>query len=992
MPIFIDQPSFAAGEISPDAQARVDIAKYKSAAKTLRNFQVGTKGITYNRPGTRFVGAAKFNDREARLIPFVFSTDVSYMLEFGDEYIRFFKDGGEILEDTANSVIPFWDTGSTYAIDNYVLHLDTDFNIRLYQSLAYGNIAQNPETSPTYWTSIAVVVEWNSGTTYGSGDYVYATRTDGKRKLFISQLGSNLNNNPLLPAQFWTEAKPDVYSGSTTYSIGDYVSYTDQFGNVSIYRSMRDNNTGHNIFSEVLWWSFWNGNLLWDISTAYVVGDFSIIEDGGVFKCFQSVQDGTGHNPLTSGTIYWAAFDAPAIYEVTTAYAWEDLALLKYVQSADTLYLVHPNYAPRILQRTADNDWTISDYDFQNGPFRIPNTDDDREIFATLSAGQYYLNTEGAPSFHLFVEEMVGALFQLNYSLPAQSQYLQYSATTTGDAMRCGGGWRIITSGTWNGIIEVQRSDDAGATYQTIQSFNSTSDLNFNSFGDEELGTPADPDLDNFLIRVKFTRTSGTANITFVRDAFNHVGLVEMTEFVIPAQAKVAVIREVITIDTVASWGGIGAENLVILWAEGAWSDYRGWPQTVAFAQDRLVFGGNQAEPQTEWMTRAGDYVDFGRSSPLIDSDGITVNLLSRQINRIRSLVSFLNSVISFTGSAEFSVQGISDGPLTPTNVFTKLQGVRGSGDVDPIVVGGNIIFISPISTAVRAMNFDLIKDSFDAPSISTIADHLLIGYSIVSMAYQQEPDSTIWMVRSDGTLISVAYLKEEELNAWTHHDTQDGLFESLAVIPGTDADEVWCMVKRGNLRFIERILKRTISTDPADQYFVDCGLVYDGAPVTSLSGLDHLNGQQVRINAEGFVLPLQTVTAGAITLDQARSKVIVGVPITADIELLNPEYPLKDGTCQGRKYQINSCAIRFLNSRGGFVGQDEDSLTQEVNERDPALAAATPTPLFTGYPENQIPVPQSADSRGHLFFRQTDPMPCTILAITTMIEPGQQG
>ncbi len=97
------QPSFAGGEIAPSLYARVDLAKYRVALKTARNFMVLPWGGVANRPGTRFIAETKDSTVQSRLIPFQFNTLQTYILEFGDQYIRVFMDGVQVTE-TAQSV------------------------------------------------------------------------------------------------------------------------------------------------------------------------------------------------------------------------------------------------------------------------------------------------------------------------------------------------------------------------------------------------------------------------------------------------------------------------------------------------------------------------------------------------------------------------------------------------------------------------------------------------------------------------------------------------------------------------------------------------------------------------------------------------------------------------------------------------------------------------------------------------------------------------
>lgn len=91
------QTSFNAGELSPRLKGRVDLAKYKNGCETLENFIPQVHGPVQKRPGTRFVKEVKDSTKKVRLIPFEFNTEQAYILEVGDQYIRFYMDGGQIL-------------------------------------------------------------------------------------------------------------------------------------------------------------------------------------------------------------------------------------------------------------------------------------------------------------------------------------------------------------------------------------------------------------------------------------------------------------------------------------------------------------------------------------------------------------------------------------------------------------------------------------------------------------------------------------------------------------------------------------------------------------------------------------------------------------------------------------------------------------------------------------------------------------------------------
>ena len=96
--VAVQLTNFTGGELSPRLDGRNDLAKYASGCKTLQNRIVYPHGSAARRPGTSFVAEVKTSSAFTRLVPFEFSTTQTYILEFGNEYIRFYKDSGSILE------------------------------------------------------------------------------------------------------------------------------------------------------------------------------------------------------------------------------------------------------------------------------------------------------------------------------------------------------------------------------------------------------------------------------------------------------------------------------------------------------------------------------------------------------------------------------------------------------------------------------------------------------------------------------------------------------------------------------------------------------------------------------------------------------------------------------------------------------------------------------------------------------------------------------
>jgi len=551
----------------------------------------------------------------------------------------------------------------------------------------------------------------------------------------------------------------------------------------------------------------------------------------------------------------------------------------------------------------------------------------------------------------------------------APDAYLSRS-TGTQTGIKCGGTWRIITHGTWTAKFNIERSIDGGTTWKVIRTFSSVNDNNVTTFQTDDNG--GDP----YLVRINtYSYTSGTIQIDLTTDPFTQEGWVKVTGYTSATVVTVDVKREI----------GI-ASSAVTDWAEGSWSDYRGWPSSVSFAQDRLCWGGTDAEPQTTWMTETGNYYSFRRHSPLVDTDGISVNLPSRQLNGINWLLPLLD-LVAGTSSAIWTISA-ADKVLTPSSVNQSSNDYSGAAKVLPVVVGNRAIYVQVGGSVVRDLGFEFASDGFVSVNASILATHLFNNFKITELAYQQNPNNIVWGIRNDGQMVSMTYLREQEVLAWTHHDT-DGKFESICKLQGTEFDEIWMSVKRGEIRFIEKMADRMVSTETKDQFFVDCGVTYDGTPIDIVTGLEHLEGKNVSILADGNVIGSydnpKIVVGGQIDLGGEYSMVHVGLPYLADLETLNVELPSQLGTTQGKKVKISKITCQVLNSAGAKIGPDFDNL----HEIGGAFTRyyTTALRLFTGdFQEN---LAAGYEDGGRICIRQSDPLPISILSLVPDVTVG---
>ena len=328
----------------------------------------------------------------------------------------------------------------------------------------------------------------------------------------------------------------------------------------------------------------------------------------------------------------------------------------------------------------------------------------------------------------------------------------------------------------------------------------------------------------------------------------------------------------------------------------------------------------------------------------------------------------------------------INTDAITPTSISVRPQSYVGSNNVQPVVVNNNLIFASARGGRVRELGFSNQNGGYLTSDLSIRAPHLFDGKEIVDMAFARSPQQVIWTVNDSGQMIGVTYVPDQAVSAWHQHDT-DGLFESVAVVAEGREDALYVVVRRtingSTKRYVERFASRKFDAQ-ADAFFVDCGLTYSGSPATVITGLSHLEGKTVSILADGAVHPQRVVTSGQITLDQAASKVHVGLQITAEIQTL----PLAFETMafgQGRTKNVNKVWIRVYRSSGIYVGPTTGELV-EAKQRT-TEPYGSPTSLKSE--EISVVVTPTWQDSGQVWVRQSDPLPLTIVSMTMEVSIG---
>lgn len=344
-----------------------------------------------------------------------------------------------------------------------------------------------------------------------------------------------------------------------------------------------------------------------------------------------------------------------------------------------------------------------------------------------------------------------------------------------------------------------------------------------------------------------------------------------------------------------------------------------------------MVLAGTRDSPQAFYLSRSGDFENFRKSRPLQDDDPVEYLIASGSIDAIAWAASFGDLLLGTSGS-EYKASG-NGSAITPGNITITAQSYWGSAGLAPIIIGNAILHVQRHGAHVRDLFYSLEKDGYAGNDLSILAPHLFEGHRLRQWAYQQTPGSVLWIVRDDGLLLALTYLKEHDIWGWSRHPTA-GEVLSVCSISGPDSDELLLVVRRrdadGGTRYcLERLAPQWQDSDPVEEaFFVDCGLsLHREEAVNDVDGLDHLEGQSLAVLADGSPVEGCVVRQGRIRLPFAARIVQAGLPYASVLSPLPVEGNGESGSTLGRQRALGRCCLRLYRSVGGRYGAGRDEL-----------------------------------------------------------------
>lgn len=902
--------SFAAGVVSPELYARMDLAKYATGMSDAMNMVPTPHGPVTRRKGTRFLNvcaptvvtaggpygtftSATFP--RATIIPFVFSPTDRWQVELSSGKARFHNENGTLLD------------GVTYAIAS--INHGGSYSGKLY-------------------------VTFTGPHPYATGDIIY----------LLGMVGVTAFNDQF----FMVEYK----------------------SNTQVYlRTLPD--------------------------CALIA--YALAEAPGAF-------------PYVCGGI------AERVYSVTTGYAPDDTAEIRYAQSYDVLTLTHPSYPVRELRRLSAHSWTLAEVRFEptlEPPNKVNSSP--RVFFPPtvvrnspgMSAGEAYrycvtaLDAQGRnmslPSDCAVEPANMHAITAITTANPGVFTTSGAHSRVVGEAV-----YLMDTTGSL-GYLPPFSQSTYPATMYFIDTIPAANQFTLRDEAGVVLDTtPYTADISALTLAGTFPNLYPASAPNGFPGTASHN---DLSWTAVPGASLYYVYKT-----KNGAWGYIGSamsttfkdDNIIPDTLNGPpvqgdpLSTPGNYPAAVCYYDQRRVFAGTNNNPQVVYATRTATETDLSVSVPSKTSDAISFRIAAREMSRIRHMVP-INDILVLTDNVEYRVGTGDESPMQYNNIVAKPQTFNGANSMRPLVAQNSVIFASVSGKQVYEINYDRTTMTYAASDISILASSVVAG-GIVAGGYGRSPFGIAWFADNSGAMRSLTYQPDQEVRAWSSHLLADGgEVESVSVLPSTGGfgDPVFMVVQRTlrgvSCRCLEFMYPPSARDEAlADAYYVDCGAQFTPSG-NVVRHLHHLEGKSVDVLADGAYLGRYTVASGKITLPDTFSKVAVGLPMTACYVATMP-LVLDAAAAMGVGTLRNVTRV-FLWAKGtnGVMVMTRspvsgDSPTVEFSMADPG-DISTPAPFLDGVVE--IPVYPTWAMTQRLYFSQTAPVPLTLLGMALEVVTG---
>lgn len=657
---------------------------------------------------------------------------------------------------------------------------------------------------------------------------------------------------------------------------------------------------------------------------------------------------------------------------LTTPYAEADLPELRYVQSADVVFIVCDGYKQRKVERRGANSWSFVEYTAEDGPFRLINTTSTR---LTPSALNGDITITASDDF--FTEGNIGSLIKITSvgqvveaTLSGEGQYSDYIRVIgTGASQRQ---FTVVRTGTWTATITLQRSNGEPGSWVDVTTYTGN--------GTATVNDGLDNQITYYRVGIKTgDYTSGSADVTITYEKAGGIsGIAEVTAY-----------TDTTTVDAIVykDFGGADASED---WYEGSWSTRRGYPTSIGIYEGRLI----QAGRDKIWGSVSDAYYSYddeyeGDAGPFNRSIGFG------PVDSIHWVLP-LQRLMLGGDMNEYSIKATTfDEPLAPDNFNLKSPSSQGSAAVAAVAIDSNGFFLQGSGRKIYGLKFTVETEDYTSEGGNMmLLSEDIAGDGIVRMVAQRQPDTRLHCPRTDGKVAILVFDAAENVKAWVLYET-DGVVEDVVVFPGDEEDEVYYCVKRtingADVRFWEKWAKRSECVGGTDSRLADCHLRWTGSSTTTITGLSYLEGESVVAWGNGKDLGDYTVSGGSITLSEAVTSVTVGLPYTADYKSGKLAYAARMGTAINQKKRLAQLGLVLIDThcQGLLYGPDANNLDNLPMIEDGAVVADDT--IHEYYDFDMLPVYSDWDTDARVYLQAAAPRPCTVSSLALQVKTHEK-
>lgn len=222
------------------------------------------------------------------------------------------------------------------------------------------------------------------------------------------------------------------------------------------------------------------------------------------------------------------------------------------------------------------------------------------------------------------------------------------------------------------------------------------------------------------------------------------------------------------------------------------------YPSAVGFWNQHLLLGGTPKKPNTFWASRIGEPEDFTSTVIQGDDEGFELTFNSSTMNGITDFVT-MDDLIVFTYGNIWRVQGSA-----LSNLTARIESYVGSSGLSPFTTKKSILFIDSSINTVSDFVYSEELNGYSGQNLDVLSRELMEGYRLEDISYKANPYGVLYVVRSDGVLLGLTYMREQNIYAWHKHTTTDGYFRAVCALKKAGNDDVYFVVERDGKKYIE--------------------------------------------------------------------------------------------------------------------------------------------------------------------------------------------